>query len=280
MHIDKVSSSSFSTLIWSRAGPTAGGTLVTVSGPGYRNLGGVMCKFGNAAAVKGQMVPPPPQRRPEPGADGDLRLANGRTVRQGRVEIYHDGVWGTVCDDLWDLEAARVVCQQPGFPGALNATIAAFFGPGTGQIWLDNVNCHSSAERLDRCTSHGWGVHNCDHNEDAGVVCAPSGTTPSPPPSRPTEPLLPWSRLDDFQLMRSPDGAHIARGEYAATQALGTFNASQAVRSFTCRSPSLNAALGVGVRARGLTTNIGLVVSINGDVYGTGVGQNYTYYEV
>ena len=48
--------------------------------------------------------------------------------------------------------------------------------PGTGQIWLDNVNCNLTANRLIDCSrSNAIGVHNCNHGEDAGVRCEPIG---------------------------------------------------------------------------------------------------------
>ena len=47
---------------------------------------------------------------------------------------------------------------------------------GTGQIWLDNVNCNLTANRLIECArSNAIGVHNCNHREDAGVRCEPIG---------------------------------------------------------------------------------------------------------
>ena len=47
--------------------------------------------------------------------EGALRLEDGGTIYEGRVEICRNGVWGTVCDDLWDNRAARVVCAQLGY---------------------------------------------------------------------------------------------------------------------------------------------------------------------
>ena len=48
-------------------------------------------------------------------SDGDIRLVNGRLSSEGRVEICFNGRWGTICDDLWGPEEARVVCRQQGF---------------------------------------------------------------------------------------------------------------------------------------------------------------------
>ena len=104
-------------------------------------------------------------------AEGDLRLVNGSGPHEGRVEIFHDERWGTVCDDFWTVEDAAVVCRQLGYDGRAQALRRARFGEGEDPIWMDNVQCEGDEARLAECEFRGWGVHNCKHWEDAGVIC-------------------------------------------------------------------------------------------------------------
>ena len=86
--------------------------------------------------------------------------------------MLYTGTWGTICDDFWSIEDARVICRQLGLGDALQATSRASFGQGTGTIWLDNVQCRGNETTIEDCTHNGWGIHNCAHSEDAGVVCS------------------------------------------------------------------------------------------------------------
>ena len=103
--------------------------------------------------------------------EGSVRLVGGSVAYAGRVEVYHSGVWGTVCDDSWDITDANVVCRQLDYSGASAAPSLAFFGPGSGPIYYDNVRCTGNETRLADCSHNGLEAHDCGHNEDAGVVC-------------------------------------------------------------------------------------------------------------
>ncbi|XP_061490764.1 neurotrypsin-like isoform X4 [Rhineura floridana] len=107
------------------------------------------------------------------GIGSPLRLVGGQKSFEGRLEVYHAGHWGTICDDQWDDKDAEVICRQLGLSGSPKAVSWAHFGQGLGPILLDNVECLGNEFLLDQCTKSSWGEHNCDHIEDAGVICDP-----------------------------------------------------------------------------------------------------------
>ena len=117
---------------------------------------------------------------------GAVRLVDGANSAEGRVEICLNDEWGTVCDRMWDVIDARIVCRQLGFISAgtftIGSNIPAYiietialgrtnFTEGGGRIWLDNVQCTGTERTLINCTASSSGVNSCTHAQDAGVSC-------------------------------------------------------------------------------------------------------------
>ena len=107
--------------------------------------------------------------------EGDIRLMHnyGNILQNcGRVEVFHNGSWGTVCHNSWNKRDADVVCRQLGYKkGSRFRCHSACFGQGNGKIWMDNLACPPNGNKLMLCEYREWGEHDCSHAEDAGVCC-------------------------------------------------------------------------------------------------------------
>ena len=109
----------------------------------------------------------------------------GATHNEGRLEIFHDDEWGTVCDDFFGRRDAKVACKQMDYTGAEAYLTDVAVAPGR-RFWLDDVNCMGNEARLTECfynsdvrnsssrTSPQWGIANCIPSEQVGVRCTAS----------------------------------------------------------------------------------------------------------
>ncbi|KAH9508810.1 hypothetical protein Btru_050114 [Bulinus truncatus] len=161
---------------WSKSVPMRvnkdGSGLSYVGAPSFRQLSEIRI-YEYGTELPGLTTPSPLQFDP---SHMFVRLAGQGDSTTGRVEIYANGQWGTICDDTWDDNDARVVCAMLGFNRyKARATSSSAQGSGSGIISLDDISCSGSESHIAYCglTPDKWAVHNCGHGEDAGVLCEP-----------------------------------------------------------------------------------------------------------
>ncbi|XP_052259358.1 deleted in malignant brain tumors 1 protein-like, partial [Dreissena polymorpha] len=103
----------------------------------------------------------------------NIRLVNGSRPSQGRLEVFYNSTWGTVCDDEFNSSAATVEPVRTS-------------GIEFGHLWagcrsnIDNVRCNGTESSFSHCRANNWGTHNCVHSEDVGVDCKCGGVLTEP----------------------------------------------------------------------------------------------------
>ncbi|NXH20572.1 C163A protein, partial [Bucco capensis] len=145
-------------------------------------LGEPSCPPGHAAAVNcsasreglgrsaGTRATTPARCPRCPAGSRRVRLAAGPGRCAGRVEVYFNGTWGTVCQDTWDMPDAAVVCRQLGCGTALEAPDSARFGAGTGPLWPDAGDCTGTEVSVWHCPAPAR--RGCLRGGGAGAVCS------------------------------------------------------------------------------------------------------------
>ena len=105
----------------------------------------------------------------------EVRLKDGAYSCEGRMEVKHQGEWGTVDDLNWSMEEAAVMCRQMGCGGATDAPKGAHFGLGIGPIWFCYIYCKGPESAITECSYPSVKDH-CpegnSHDKDAGAVCS------------------------------------------------------------------------------------------------------------
>ncbi|XP_054775686.2 scavenger receptor cysteine-rich type 1 protein M130-like [Lytechinus pictus] len=107
------------------------------------------------------------------GRETNVRLRNGLSELEGRVEILINGTWGTICDKNFNFNDALVVCRSLNFSGALGTTSQSEFGPSLGKIHSDILRCNGTETDILECLrTNSDPQTKCSSSHEAGVRCS------------------------------------------------------------------------------------------------------------
>lgn len=104
-----------------------------------------------------------------------MRLTNGPHPCAGRVEVYNNGQWGTICGESWDLSDASVVCKQLDCGRAHKISTLTEYGLGSGHAFTHRFECNGREQTLSQCSQRSIQGLTCNTTSVAGVAC--TGTT-------------------------------------------------------------------------------------------------------
>ena len=101
-------------------------------------------------------------------------VAKGQTDKQTHRQrwVKHYLIGGSKCRLIVnEFGLCHPICIYCFFLRYVGQTLGNYYGPGTGQTWLDDLQCTGSETHLFRCRHGGWGQHNCEHSKDVSISC-------------------------------------------------------------------------------------------------------------
>ncbi|KAJ8306920.1 hypothetical protein KUTeg_015004 [Tegillarca granosa] len=101
-----------------------------------------------------------------------VRLVQGYSPGEGRVEVLYDNHWGTVCRTGFDVKDATVICNMLGYEISTPSVYSyTRFGQGDGPVWVSNLDCSGLENDISACKSAKWIPGSCSHNLDVSIAC-------------------------------------------------------------------------------------------------------------
>ena len=104
----------------------------------------------------------------------NIRLTGGSTSYEGRIEVFLDGQWGTVCstEEITTAEAATL-CISLGFGPPQSVVSGALYGDSADvPILVDSLVCQGAKDHFTECrVSRNKGL-SCTHDNDIGIICS------------------------------------------------------------------------------------------------------------